>query len=187
MRRAFTLVEMITAMTVGTVLMGIAVSLLVVLLGAEQSGRAHVARSESLRRLADQFRRDVHAAVGETAAKGAVPVSPTRKPGQSPEDWTEDRPECRLSLPDNRSVQYTIGADSISREERTDSKVVRRETYLLPKDSTAAVAVDRTTTPWTLSLTIVPSDASMRQGHEIRIDALLGRDRRFTQPQKEGK
>jgi hypothetical protein len=144
------------------------VSLLIVLLGAEQSGRTHAERSESLRRLADQFRRDVHAAVGEAAG-------------------AEDRHGCRLRLADNKSVQYKVGGDEVSREEWADSKVVRRESYLLPKDSTALVTIERTTSPWTLSLTIMPKDASLRPGHEISIEALLGRDHRFAQRQKEGK
>jgi prepilin-type N-terminal cleavage/methylation domain-containing protein len=169
MRRAFTLIEMIVAISVGAVLMGIAVSLLLVLLGAEQSGRTHTERSESLRRLADQFRRDAHAAIGEPMA------------------GSEDRHGCRLRLADNCSVRYAIHAGEILREEQSGAKDVRRESYALPKDSTAAIVVDRTTSPPTLSLTIVPDDASLRSGHEIRIDALLGRDNRFAEQRKEGK
>ena len=161
MRRAFTLIEMLFAITIGSVLMGIAVSLLIVLLGAEQSGRAHAERSASLQRLADQFRRDVHAAVGE------------------PDANAKDRHGCRLALPDKAGVQYAVGVGGVSREEQVGSKVVRRESYSLPKNCTAAFAIDRTTSPWTLSLTIVPNDASLRNAHEIRIDAVLGRDHRF--------
>ena len=169
MRRAFTLIEMLVAISVGSVLMGIAVSLLLVLLGAEQSGRTHAERSESLQRLADQFRRDVHAAVGEVAAGG------------------EDQHGCRLRLAGGESVRYAIGGGGLSREERKGSEVVRGESYALPKDSTTAIAIDRTTSPWTLSLTIVPNDASLGPGHEIRIDAVLGRDHRFAEQRKEGK
>jgi prepilin-type N-terminal cleavage/methylation domain-containing protein len=169
MRRAFGLIEMLVAISIGSVLMGIAISLLIVLLGAEQSGRSHAERSESLQRLADQFRRDVHAAVGEVTAGG------------------EDPTGCRLTLADGGSVRYAIGAGGISREERKGSTVVRGESYALPKDSTATFTVDRTTSPWTLSLTIVPNDASMESGHEIRIDAVLGRDHRFAEPRKERK
>jgi prepilin-type N-terminal cleavage/methylation domain-containing protein len=197
MRRAFGLIEMLVAISVGAVLMGIAVSLLIVLLGAEQSGRVHAERSESLRRLADQFRRDVHAAVdvadlGEAGeARGTVPFSLTRESGQSltrkSGQSPEDRHECRLALADGGSVRYTISADGISRVEQVGSKDVRRESYALPEGSTAAIVVDRTTSPWTLSLTIVPNDASLGSGHEIRIDAVLGRDHRFAEQRKEGK
>ena len=221
MRRAFTLVEMLTVISIGSVLMGIAISLLIVLLGAEQSGRTHAERSESLQRLADQFRRDVHAAVGEpvgtvddaaskgtvpdvhaavgepagtaddAVAKGKVPFSLARKSGPSPTRKSEQSPEvrhgCRLRLADDVSVRYAIGDGGISREEQTGSKDIRRELYALPKDSTAAIAVDRATSPSTLTLTIVPNDASLRSGHEIRIDAVLGRDHRFAEPRKEKK
>jgi prepilin-type N-terminal cleavage/methylation domain-containing protein len=168
MRRAYTLVEMIAAISVGSVLMGIAVSLVIVLLRAEQSGRTHAERSESLRRLADQFRRDVHAAVGETAG-------------------AEDRHGCRLRFENKTSVQYAVNGNEVSREESVDAKTVRRESYVLPKASTAAVAVDRATSPWTFSLTIVPDDPSLQSNREIRIDALLGRDHRFAERKKEGK
>jgi prepilin-type N-terminal cleavage/methylation domain-containing protein len=168
MRRAFTLIEMIVAISVGSVLMGIAVSLLIVLLGAEQSGRTHAERSESLQRLADQFRRDVHAAAGKTAAD-------------------VDRHGCRLRLADGGNVRYVIGTHVISREEQAGSKTVRRESYRLPNDSTAAIAVDGATTPCTARLTIMPDDVSMRSAHEIHIDAVLGRDHRFAEQRTEGK
>ena len=169
MRRAFTLIEMIVAISVGAVLMGIAMSLLVVLLGAERSGRAHVERSETLQRLADQFRRDVHAAVGEVVVKG------------------EKGQEWQMELTGNCIVRYTVAADGVSREERMESRDVRRESYALQKDSTVAIAVDRATSPSVVTLTIEPKDASSRPGHEIRIDAVLGRDRRFAEQRKEGK
>jgi len=169
MRRAFTLIEMIVAVSVAAAFTGIAVSLLLVLFRAEQSGRAKIAQAESLQQLADQFRRDVHAAAGEPVVNG-----------KEPQQW-------RLELTGNCIVQYTVGADGISREERVGSKDVRRESYTLPKESTVAVAVDRATKPPVVSLTIEPKDASLRPGCPFRVDAVLGRDLRFTQRRKEGK
>lgn len=168
MRRAFTLIEMIIAISVAAALTGIAVSLLLVLFRAEQSGRAHMAQAGSLQQLADQFRRDVHAAADVT-----VNV-------KEPQGWQFD-------LTGNGVVQYTAGAGSISREEKVKSKDVRRESYTLPKGSAAAVTVDRTANPPLVSLTIEPKDASLRPGHTFRVDAVLGRDLRFTQQRKETK
>ena len=71
--------------------------LLVVMLRAERDGRTHVAEAESLERLADQFRQDVHAAVGETVVNG-----------KEPHQW-------RLDLSGNRTVEYTIADNGISR------------------------------------------------------------------------
>lgn len=167
MRRAFTLIEMIVAIAVGATLMSLAVGLLVALQRAERNGRSHVERNEAIQRLADRFRRDVHAA-GDVAING------------------EDRKEWRFDLTGDNAARYVVEAPGISREERKESKVVCRESYALPTDLAVAVAVDRTASPPVVSLTIVPDDASMRPGYELRIDAVLGRDRRFAEePKKE--
>jgi prepilin-type N-terminal cleavage/methylation domain-containing protein len=168
MRRAFTLIEMIIAISVGAALTGIAVSLLLVLYRAEQNGRAHVAQAQSLQQLADQFRRDVHAAADVTVN------------GKEPQGWQFD-------LTEKRVVQYTVGAEGISREERIESKDVRRESYVLPKGSMAAVTVDRATNPPVVTLTIEPKDDSLRPGRTFRVEAVAGRDLRFTQARKETK
>ena len=168
-RRALTLIEMVTTISVAAVLTGLAMCLLVVMLRAERGGRAHVAEAESLERLADQFRQDVHAAVGEAVVSG------------------KELRQWRLDLSGNRSVHYTIADNGISRDERAGSKDVRRESYALPDDSSVAVAVDRATNPALVSLTIEPKDASLRSAHAFRVEAVLGRDLRFAQRRKEGK
>ena len=166
-RRAFTLIEMVIAITVAAALTGIAVSLLIVLLRAEQSGRSHFQRNASIQRLADQWRRDLHAAVGEVAVNH------------------EDRPGCRLTLAGDRIVRYTIGDDGISREEHAGPKTSRRESYALPNDSTASIEIDNATKPAIVSLMIEPKDESLRSSREIRIDALQSRDLRFSNQRKE--
>jgi len=168
MRRAFTLIEMIVAISVSAALMGIAISLLLVLFRAEQNGRTHIGQAETLQRLADQFRRDVHAAAHVTVD------------GKDPQRWQFD-------LPGDRIVRYTTDAGGISREEQMLSENVRMEPYLLPKDSTVAIEVDWAASPPVVSLMIKPSDASLRPGREFRIDAVLGRDFRFIAQRKEGK
>ena len=169
MRRAFTLIEMLVTISVAAVLTGIAVSLLLVLFRAEQGGRAHVAQSR-------------------VARAAGRPVPPRRS--------RRRRRDCRTgkigksggsSLTGDGIVQYAIGAGERFARGADGSKDVRRESYALPKDSTAAIAVDRATNPPVVSLTIVPNDASLRPGHEFRIDAVLGRDLRFAEQRKEGK
>ena len=99
MRRGYTLIEMIVVMTAGTVLMGIAVTLLCALLRAEGTGRALVERSASLGRLADQFRRDVHAA--DQAAKGIW-----RLPGKEGVTLRVPSPHVGGTTAVCRSVEY---------------------------------------------------------------------------------
>ena len=90
---------------------------------------------------------------------------------------------CRKS----GSCNIRSPARAISREESSDSKDVRRESYTLPKDSTVAVTVDRTTKPAVVSLTIEPNQDALRPHYPLRVDALLGRDLRFSERRKEGK
>jgi prepilin-type N-terminal cleavage/methylation domain-containing protein len=170
MRRAFTLIEMIVAISVAATLTGIAMCLLLVMYRAERSGRTHLAETESLERLADQFRQDVHAAVGDVLLDAKM----------QPQQW-------RLELPGKIDVQYDVAVNAVSREERSGSKTVRRESYILPNDSTVSVAVDRKANPPIVCLKIEPSDPSLRPGNPFRVEAVLGRDLRFAQPRKEGK
>jgi prepilin-type N-terminal cleavage/methylation domain-containing protein len=169
MRRGLTLIEMVVTISVAAVLTGLAISVLLVMYRVEQNGRTQLAQAKSLERLADQFRQDVHAAVGETVA--------TEK---EPQHW-------RFDLPEKRIVQYKIADGTISREDSTDAQNVRRESYTLPKDSTVAVSVDRTTNPAVVSLTIEPNQDSLRPHYPLRVDALQGRDLRFSERRKEGK
>ncbi|MFZ1936615.1 MAG: type II secretion system protein [Thermoguttaceae bacterium] len=169
MRRAYTLIEMIVAISVAATLTGIAMCLLLVMFRSEQNGRTQLAQAESLERLADQFRQDVHAAVAQPVVNG------------------NNQHEWQFDLGENRIVQYTIADDILSRERHSGSKDVQRGSFRLPKDSSVAIAVDRATSPAVVSLTIEPGDASLRPGHPVRIDAALGRDLRFTERQKEGK
>ena len=61
---------MLVVIAVSTVLMGVAVSVLHMLMRAEHGGRRHVSRATTVARLADQFRSDVHAALRPMAAEG---------------------------------------------------------------------------------------------------------------------
>jgi prepilin-type N-terminal cleavage/methylation domain-containing protein len=167
-RRGYSLVELTVVMTVGATLMGIAVTLLGVLLQAERSGRTHAGQNASLGRLADQFRRDVRAATAPLAAE---------KNDVGETVW-------RLDLAAGRSVWYVADEDEIVREERIGRTILRQESYTLPKGSFAAVAADGSAGPSIVRLTIVPTDASLRPGREIRIEAVLGQDRRFAEPYK---
>jgi prepilin-type N-terminal cleavage/methylation domain-containing protein len=165
-RRGHTLVEMIVVMTVGAMLLGIAVSVLHVLMRVEQSGRAHVERHETLARLADQFREDVHAASVKPAADGESV-------------W-------RLDLAADRTVRYAAEKGRITREERMGDKTASRESYIMPDDYTAAMAPDDAKNPSLVGLIVKFKGVLGVKDREIRIDAALGKDRRFAEIKKEG-
>jgi prepilin-type N-terminal cleavage/methylation domain-containing protein len=167
-RRGFSLIEMIAVISVSAVLTGIAISLLLVLLRAEHRGRSHLAESDSLQRLADQFRRDAHAATDVTVNA----TDPTR--------W-------QFNSPGTQVVRYMPHSEGIWREEEMLSENRRMEPYVLPKNSTATVEVDRKAKTPVVTMTINVKDALPGPGHEFRVVALLGRDLRFTKSPKEEK
>jgi prepilin-type N-terminal cleavage/methylation domain-containing protein len=178
MRRAYSLVEMTVVMTVGAMLLGIAVTLLGSLLQAERSSSAQIERNATLSRLADRFRRDVHVARRR-------PVAEQNKAGES--IW-------RFDLDGGCSVRYVFGTrrvpdsaggqDEVVREERAGKTVVRQESYRLPEDHMAEITIDGPPESPVVHLIVAPTDASSRAGHEIRIDALAGRDCRYAKTNK---
>jgi len=156
---------MIVVMTVGATLMGIAMSLLIVLFQAEGAGRAHLEQNTSLNRLADQFRRDIHAAVGSL-------VTENGKHGETV--W-------RFDLAPDHHVSYEAGYGDIVRKEQAGPAVLRRESYTLPANSSATIAANASSGSSIVRLTITPMDAALRPGRELRIDAVPHRDHRFAE------
>ena len=185
--RGFTLIEMVTAITVSTLLLGIAVVLLASLMRSEHSGREHFERGNSLDALATRFRKDVHAA--ETAP-GEI--------GENHDTW------FMPSLANNSSkfVLYTVDGGYIARsvqmlvpwdksqqalnEPRSlpdwclfTTQELRQETYALPKDCTVSIETETIDGLQTVVMLITANDASPDPGRNIRIEARLGSDRRF--------
>jgi prepilin-type N-terminal cleavage/methylation domain-containing protein len=164
-RRGYSLIEMIVVLTVGATMLGIAVTMLGALMQAERNGRAHIGQNATLNRLADQFRRDVRGAKGKLAVE---------KNDAGETAW-------RLDLAAGRSVWYVADPDEIVREERTGHTILQQKSYSLPENYVATIAASDSAGLSIISLTIAPTEASSRPGHEIRIEAVLGRDRRFAE------
>ena len=163
--RGFTLIEMVAVMTTATVLMGVAVVLLASLMGAEWGGRERFVRNNSLNALAEQFRRDVHAAVDSPAAS------------------VDQRDVWDIPLATDgfsHYVRYRADSDSITRAEHTSDGAARRETYLLPDDCDVSIATEETGERRLVRLAISARKESQADGRQIVIEALLGLDRRFS-------
>ena len=161
-RRGFTLIEMLAAITVGSVMLGIGVGILHVLLRAEGTGRERVHQTQVLSRLAEQFRSDVGAAVRQIPAQG-----------DRPKQW-------QFALADNRTVTYRALPGEVRRDERTADKLVRQESYALPEGYTAVISVEREAKPAVASLVIAREPTPLAAGREMRVAARLGKDHRFT-------
>ncbi len=266
---------MIVVMTVGATLMGIAVSLLLALVRTQERGKAHAEQQMTLARLADQFRRDVHAAraaanegpeKGNRALTGRPLATPPRiitltskaeigpgmmgpmgamgpmgpgligpgmggmpgssdsgasvKPAARSKKLTQPPvaaeppaaaakyrgPKWRLDLGAGQVVRYWVVAGAVVREEAVDGKTTAFDSFALPDDYSAEMTFDaekgdrhllgeapegpfrqKVPVPFFVHLIVAPREASLRRGHKIQIDAVLGRDHRFAKQEKGGK
>ena len=158
-RRAFTLMEMLVVLTVGSVMLGISVGMLHLLLRSEQTGRDRVHRAAVSARLAEQFRADAAAALRQ------VPI--------------EAPALCQFILPGDRTVTYRALPEEVRREERIAERPVRQESYTLPEGCSVAVAIKGD--PTLVSLIVTHNNTPPAAGRQMRVMALLGKDQRFVQ------
>jgi prepilin-type N-terminal cleavage/methylation domain-containing protein len=168
-RRAVTLIEMLVVIAVSTVLMGVAIGLLPLLRQAENSGRDHIDRTAAASRLADQFRRDIHAALRPVANEGGP------------------KNQWHFALGADRTVAYRVLPGEVERVEQLAGKPVRRESYTLPPDCTVKIVLPGGAAPAMATLSVASSGPSSQAGCEMRVEALLGMDHRFVKPSEGGK
>jgi prepilin-type N-terminal cleavage/methylation domain-containing protein len=161
-RRGYTLVEMVAVLTVGSVILGIGVGMLHLLLRTERTGRQRVPQSRVVARLAQQFRSDVNAAERQMSSS-------------KPAEW-------QFALSDHRLVVYRMVPGGVEWSERQDGKLLRQESYLLPRGWSAAITGPGRATPALLSLVITDKADPYAPGRELLVTAVLGKDQRFTKP-----
>jgi prepilin-type N-terminal cleavage/methylation domain-containing protein len=158
--RGFTLIEILVATTVATIVLATAVALLHTLLRADAANRDAMQRSAAVNRLSGQFRDDVHAAVRIAASS----------------------PDWQFDLPGGRSVVYQVTADSIVRTEKAGQAVAGRESFSLPPKAAAWIETATRDGVILVSLLVVPAaddSAQPPSAAPLRIDAILGREHRF--------
>jgi hypothetical protein len=163
MRRGYTLIEMTVVMTGGSALMGIAVVLLCVLFRADGSWREHVERSVTVDRLAERFRRDVRAAAGPPAAVA-------EQPGR----W--DVPLAADGM--SHFISYQVEDGRVVRNARKSNRPDWIEEYALPAGATARMETEPLGDATLARLVIEPLDRAVG-GQAFRVEAVVGRDRRF--------
>jgi len=112
--RGYSLVEMVVVITVGTVLMGIAVTMLGALLHASAAMNGHVRHITTVRRLAEQFRDDAHAAVS------------TQSLDITGLEDGEDASGRSFELASDHIVTYEFRSGSVDRIEEVDRNVRSR-------------------------------------------------------------
>ena len=181
-RRGFTLLEVMTAVSMSTVLLGIAVGLLAAVLQIDHGAQEQTRWAMTAGRLADQFRRDVHQAVAAAAEDG-------------------QQPSIELRIGPDRAVVYQVEPGRVVRFEKTGPAGGPEEWFVLPEKSTASFAYSRKgTVPFSLrenrdsphvkigaheNRDSPPRMVSLRiesptpAGPTVRIDAEVSRDHRF--------
>ena len=133
-RRGMTLIELAVVITLQATLLGVAVALIGRLLEADREHRDDVQALSSLHLLAEQFRRDVHLAT--RAMQG--------------EDSLD------LQWPGDLQVRYEFNDARVSRVERREESVVRREVFRLSRNWT--VTFEATSSGFQPGVRLVVSD-----------------------------
>ena len=114
-RNAYSLIELVAVISAGAALLAIATGVIYTLFEAEETSREQLNHAMTSGRLADQFRRDVHAATGLTEARQSAE-------GQAPTGWV-------FAVSEERSVEYLLDGESTVRVERVEGKTIRREVF----------------------------------------------------------
>lgn len=169
-RKGFSLVEVLVAIAVASLMLATAVGLLYALIEMDRTSREHLRLRTAAARLADRFRRDVHAAVRLTGPPAAA------------EDGAEAAVAWELELPPDRAVEYRLEEDSLLRTERAEGEAVKREWFGLPPHAAASIRISAGQSPPIVSLRIAPdgqSPAEPPAWRPVRIDAALALDHRF--------
>lgn len=163
-QRGFTLLEVIVAISLVSVVMGGATVLLQGVWRVEHSVRHHQADLAGAFRLSESFRNDVHATQPDM-------VSLARS--------TTGTATLVLRLPDERIVEYTAGAAQVERIARRGSEVLHRDTFLLKPESTVEwqLAAADDASPLIAMLIAAPlgsEQLDMAEQRTLRVEAMPG-------------
>lgn len=169
-RGGFTLIELLVALALFAVIIPLAGGMIYLLLRAQTASGEAIVDAVTLSRFAETFRADVHTARS---------VSPTRSNSRST--------ELVLELDAPRVVSYSVGeSGKITRTVKANQAIVRREEFRIMQSMTRfAIAADRRTVAalhQPAPLGVSGRAARLPTTSIVRIEAVVGRDRRFDAP-----
>jgi prepilin-type N-terminal cleavage/methylation domain-containing protein len=201
-RRAVTLIEMLIVISLLSVAFAAMAFLLNSVWRIQHSMNAHSLTLNTLLRLADQFRSDVHSAasasirIGDQSASVNPPShsdssvsSEVETPANSSTAAQPDtadhsaRQSFTLTLPDQNQIDYQVTAGSINRILHNGEKLLAHEDYVLPSDAVVKWEItssdfNHQQTGWQASLLISyprTNDPSQHpERRQLRIDAAAG-------------
>ena len=171
LRRGFTLIELMVVIAIISVIFSLVGAVFQRLFLSEQSAMRAALVEQTVSRLADQFRRDIHAATFaeiDTQREGA-----TGSLGLF--EANRDQP----------AIVYVVLTDEVIREQRAaDATVSHREVFRLPecRISFATQVAEAEVSFISLSIarqhsTITPQPQATRPYRTLAVEAALGRDR----------
>ena len=124
-RSGYALIELVAVITTGAAMLAIATGVIYSLFEAEEASRDQLKHALTTGRLADQFRRDVHAATKVTEASQSPDAPHTS-------GWV-------FTLSGERSIEYLADGRSMIRTQREKGKTVRRESFDLGRHWQASI------------------------------------------------
>lgn len=182
-RTGYSLIEAVAAIGISSVLASLALGLIGSLVRADHNGRRHLQETQSLARLAAQFRADVAAA--DNAA------------------LSDDSTQLELHFSDDRTAVYATEAGRATREEFTGGTRQRHESFVLPETARLAFEIDRARQPAPADLSLVrlslaglsqaradeANPATVARGARLgwRVEAFVGRALRWANPPAENR
>ncbi len=174
-RRGTSLLEMVVVMGIATVMLGLAVTMIHLMLQAERSSTKTLWYGTSLARFSRTLRQDVHA-----ATSADIPSPP---PGGVA--------RLELTLPKQRTVSFQIDRGAVTRTQSEAGEVRHRDVFYFPRDSAirfertrepdlVRVVINRPPKPVTRTDPAEGRSTAPRSGSRVlHIEAALARDYRF--------
>ncbi|MCX7428245.1 MAG: type II secretion system protein, partial [Planctomycetia bacterium] len=167
--RGITLIELLAVLAVSSVMLAIAIGLIQTLLRASGVARSDLEEQNSVARLADAFRRDIHAATAFRAgpAKDGNPV-----------EWTFD-------LGSGRAATYRVESGSLARTVLAGETLESQESFALPGETAVSVEmmpVGKANMVVLSTVSRAPSTGGKlptAPGRAVRVEARLAADHRF--------
>ncbi len=162
-RRGLTLFEAGATIAVASTIFGIAVELLSLTMHATGEARDRAMAAQSMARLADQFRDNVH------AASEILAPDPAGKSSH----WS-------IRTADGRRLEYEFAPGAVKWRKYNGATVVAREAFMLPDDFIPRLELEPGDKPTMASLIVERNGDGTPRPH-LRIDAAIGRDCRLVE------
>lgn len=165
-RRAFTLVEMMVVISVGSVLMGLALGMVHRTMRAESTVRTHARVERTAARLSRQFRHDIHEAESVLL------------------DQQSDVPLLQLILPDQRPITYRIESSSLLRQQQHSDEQTHRELFSFPDNYSLQFAELSKPPRATLTLEHDTKLVGIDPKIKLHVEAVIGQFLRLSQTEE---